>query len=170
MGKVTIPQSPSVTAPFTQGGLLAAGNRRLHLAPEGAIGEKEKSVKNRAALLHGLAFFLLDLLFGVPRGRAAPRPGIARSARAGPLCGMAALVVRRQAAASEQRDFFRFLFWSQKRKVFRKKPSKMSAPPQGGGKRKCKTLKNFQKPLDLKPMFNATLVAETNQVRDICHG
>ena len=119
MGKVTIPQSPSVTAPFTQGGLWAAGNRRLHLTPEGAIGEKEKSVKNRAALLHGLAFFLLDLLFGVPRGRA-PWPGIARSARAGPLCGMAALVVRRQAAASDQRDFFRFLFWSQKRKAFRK--------------------------------------------------
>ncbi|MBD8953116.1 MAG: hypothetical protein EGR85_11385 [Subdoligranulum sp.] len=70
MGKVTIPQSPSVTAPFTQGGLWAAGNRRLHLAPEGSIGEKEKSVKNRAALLHGLAFFLFDLLFGVPRGRA----------------------------------------------------------------------------------------------------
>ena len=36
---------------------------------------------------------------------------------------MAALVVRRQAAASEQRDFFRFLFWSQKRKVSREKPS-----------------------------------------------
>ena len=36
----------------------------------------------------------------------------------------AALVVRRKAAASEQRDFFRFLFWSQKRKVSREKPIK----------------------------------------------
>ena len=61
---------------------MAAGNRRLHLAPEGAIGEKEKSVKNRAALLHGLAFLLLDHLFGVPRGRA-PWAGL--------LCGRAAI-------------------------------------------------------------------------------
>ena len=36
--------------------------------PGGSIGEKQKSVKNRAALLHGLAFLLLDLLFGVLRG------------------------------------------------------------------------------------------------------
>ena len=42
--------------------------RRPILAPEGPDGEKQKSVKNRAALLHGLAFLLLDLLFGVLRG------------------------------------------------------------------------------------------------------
>ena len=50
-----------------------------NLAPEGSIGEKQKSVKNRAALLHGLAFLLLDLLFGVLRGEQplsrAPRLG-----------------------------------------------------------------------------------------------
>ena len=48
--------------------VLAAKRRRPVLAPEGSIGEKQKSVKNRAALLHGLAFLLLDLLFGVLRG------------------------------------------------------------------------------------------------------
>ena len=42
--------------------------RRPVLAPEGPDGEKQKSVKNRAELLHGLAFLLLDHLFGVPRG------------------------------------------------------------------------------------------------------
>ena len=53
--------------------------RRPVLAPEGPDGEKQKSVKNRAALLHGLAFLLLDLIFGVPRGEQplgrAPRLG-----------------------------------------------------------------------------------------------
>ena len=42
--------------------------RRPVLAPEGPDGEGRKSVKKRAALLHGLAFLLLDLLFGVLRG------------------------------------------------------------------------------------------------------
>ena len=42
--------------------------RRPVLAPEGPDGEKQKSVKNRAALLHGLAFLLLDHNFWVPRG------------------------------------------------------------------------------------------------------
>ena len=72
------------------------------LAPEGSIGEGRKSVKKSAALLRFLAFLFLDHPFGVPRGRApwaVPR-------------------------ASEQRDFFRFLFWSQKRKVSRKNPTK----------------------------------------------
>ena len=53
--------------------------RRPVLAPEGPDGEKQKSVKNRAELLHGLAFLLLDHLFGVPRGEQplgrAPRLG-----------------------------------------------------------------------------------------------
>ena len=53
--------------------------RRPVLAPEGSIGEKQKSVKNRAALLHGLAFLFLDFHFGVPRGEQplgrAPRLG-----------------------------------------------------------------------------------------------
>ena len=57
----------------------ADARHRPVLAPEGSIGEKQKSVKNRAALLHGLAFLLLDLLFGVLRGEQplsrAPRLG-----------------------------------------------------------------------------------------------
>ena len=76
-------------APFTQGGLFSVtANCRLPgagrwlasaptewvveciLAPEGSIGKGRKSVKKRAALLHVLAFSFLDLLFGVPRGRA----------------------------------------------------------------------------------------------------
>ncbi len=160
----------------------------------GQCGKRKKSVKKNAALLHFLGFFSLTLLFGVPRGErlaahnerrqfAAQTRSCGYSPRRGEHCSLPSFAAlncgpllatpqspRPGSAASEQRDFFRFLFWSQKRKVFRKKPSKMSAPPQGGGKRKRKTLKNFQKPLDLKPMFNATLVAETNQVRDTCHG
>ena len=46
----------------------ADARHRPVLAPEGSIGEKQKIVKNRAALLHGLAFLLLNLLFGVLRG------------------------------------------------------------------------------------------------------
>ena len=63
----TIPQAASRPAPFTQGSQYSTTYREFW-APEGAIGEKQKSVKNRAALLHGLAFLLLDLLFGVLRG------------------------------------------------------------------------------------------------------
>ena len=48
-------------------GPYKVGNR-VYLAPEGSNGEEAKSVKNRAALLHGLAFCFLDLPFGVPRG------------------------------------------------------------------------------------------------------
>ena len=55
------------------------------LAPEGSDGEKQKSVKNRAALLHGLAFLLLDLRFGVPRGRAPLAGPPALSEVAGPF-------------------------------------------------------------------------------------
>ena len=69
------------------------------LAPEGSIGEGRKSVKKSAALLRFLAFLALDHPFGVPRGKCL-------------------------AAASEQRDFFRFLFWSQKRKALRENPTK----------------------------------------------
>ena len=56
--------------PYLTCSLICRGRRprRPVLAPEGSIGEKQKSVKNRAALLHGLAFLLLDLLFGVLRG------------------------------------------------------------------------------------------------------
>ena len=74
--KVTIPQSASLTAPFTQGSLQLYPHR-VYLAPEGSIGEVSKSVKKNAALLHFLAFGRFDLLFGVLRGeqplRRAPR-------------------------------------------------------------------------------------------------
>ena len=53
----------------------ADARHRPVLAPEGSIGEKQKSVKNRAALLHGLAFLLLNLLFGVLRGEQPLRRG-----------------------------------------------------------------------------------------------
>ena len=39
-----------------------------NLAPEGSIGEGQKSVKKSAALLRFLAFLFLDLPFGVLRG------------------------------------------------------------------------------------------------------
>ena len=39
------------------------------MAPEGSIGERFKSVKKNAALLHFLAFGPFDHLFGVLRGK-----------------------------------------------------------------------------------------------------
>ena len=147
MGKVTIPQSPSVTAPFTQGGLWAAGNRRLHLAPEGSNGRGRKSVKKNAALLRFLAFPSSDHIIGVLRGErlaahnerrqfAAQTRSCGYSPRWGEHCSLPGFAALNRgpllatpqspgpgSAASEQRDFFRFLFWSQKRKVSRKNPS-----------------------------------------------
>ena len=70
----TIPQAASRPAPFTQGSQYSTTYREFW-APEGAIGEKQKSVKNRAALLHGLAFLLLDHIFGVLRGEQPLRRG-----------------------------------------------------------------------------------------------
>ena len=111
------------------------------LAPEGSIGEETKSVKKNAALLHFLGFFSLPLPFGVPRGErlaahnerrqfAAQTRSCGYSPRWGEHCSLPSfatlncgpLLATPQAprpgfAASEQRDFFRFLFWSQKRKV-----------------------------------------------------
>ena len=76
----------------------ADARHRPVLAPEGSIGEKQKSVKNRAALLHGLAFLLLNLLFGVLRGEQPLR----RASRAFASSG----------------HFFRFLFGCPKRKAY----------------------------------------------------
>ena len=101
--------------PNSPGGYRIRPYANQNLAPEGSIGEGQKSVKKSAALLRFLAFLALDHPFGVPRGEC-----------------LAAHNERRQAAASEQRDFFRFLFWSQKRKVLREKPFKARGPPQGG--------------------------------------
>ena len=36
-------------------------------------------------------------------------------------------------AASQQRDFFRYLFWSQKKAGLGKLPTYIEGPPQGGG-------------------------------------
>ena len=107
----------------------------------GQCGGRWKSVKKNAAFLHFLAFPLPDPLFGVPRGErlaahnerrqfAAQTRSCGYSPRWGEHCslpGFAALnrgpllatpqAPRPGFAASEQRDFFRFLFWSQKRKV-----------------------------------------------------
>ena len=76
----------------------ADARHRPVLAPEGSIGEKQKIVKNRAALLHGLAFLLLNLLFGVLRGEQPLR----RASRAFASSG----------------HFFRFLFGCPKRKAY----------------------------------------------------
>ena len=98
------------------------------LAPEGSIGEEAKSVKKRAALLHVLAFCFLDHIFGVLRGE---QP-LGRASR----------------AIGSSGHFFRFLFGCPKRKASREKPIKISAPPQGGGKRQppnksCQPLSTF---------------------------
>ena len=134
----------------------------------GQSGEERKSVKKRAALLHVLVFCFLDHLIGVPRGErlaahnerrqfAAQTRSCGYSPRWGEHCslpGFAALnrgpllatpqSPRPGFAASEQRDFFRFLFWSQKRKVSRKYDVDQSAPPQGGGTRHAHARKQNQ--------------------------
>ena len=108
---------------------------------------RRKSVKKNAALLHFLAFSSNDHLFGVLRGErlaahnerrqfAAQTRSCGYSPRWGEHCSLPSfaalncgpLLATPQSpkpgfAASEQRDFFRFLFWSQKRKVSRKKPT-----------------------------------------------
>ena len=98
----------------------------------GQCGGRRKSVKKNAALLHFLAFSLTDHPFGVPRGEQPLGRGLRVAHERARFCGMVALVVRRQAAASEQRDFFRFLFWPQKRKALRKCGANSRERPQGG--------------------------------------
>ena len=85
------------------------------LAPEGSIGEKQKSVKNRAALLHGLAFLFLDFHFGVPRGE---QP-LGRAPRLG------------------SSGTFLLLFWSQKNRFIGQQPIYIRVPPQGGDTRQA---------------------------------
>ena len=63
------PRRPGKCA-YIAGGYRIRPYGKKILAPEGSIGEGFKSVKKNAALLRFLAFLLLDLLFGVPRGRA----------------------------------------------------------------------------------------------------
>ena len=107
-------------------------------------------MKKNAALLRFLAFLLLDHIFGVPRGE---QP-LGRASR----------------AIGSSGHLFRFLFGCPKRKGYRKYAMILEGLPQGGNPDAAININFFQKPLDLKPMFNATLVAETNQVRDTCHG
>ncbi len=123
------------------GGYRIRPYANMILAPEGSIGEETKSVKKRAALLHVLAFCFFDHTFGVPRGErlaahnerrqfAAQTRSCGYSPRWGEHCSLPVFAAlnrgpllatpqspRPGSAASEQRDFFRFLFWSQKRKV-----------------------------------------------------
>ena len=89
--------------------------RRPVLAPEGPDGEKQKSVKNRAALLHGLAFLLLDLIFGVPRGE---QP-LGRAPRLG------------------SSGTFLLLFWSQKSRHSGGCPLKKALPQGWQGRSGC---------------------------------
>ena len=122
----------------------------------GQCGKRKKSVKKNAALLHFLGFFSLTLLFGVPRGErlaahnerrqfAAQTRSCGYSPRWGEHCSLPSfaslnrgpLLATPQAprpgfAASEQRDFFRFLFWSQKRKALREKPIIKGCPRRVG--------------------------------------
>ena len=114
---------------------------RGHLAPEGSIGRGRKGVKKNAALLHFLVFAFSDHIFGVPRGErlaahnerrqfAAQTRSCGYSPRWGEHCSLPSFAALNRGpllatpqsprpgfAASEQRDFFRFLFWSQKRKA-----------------------------------------------------
>ena len=54
--------------PNSPGGYRIRPYANQNLAPEGSIGEGQKSVKKSAALLRFLAFLALDHPFGVPRG------------------------------------------------------------------------------------------------------
>ena len=128
---------------------------------------RRKSVKKNAALLHFLAFSSNDYLFGVLRGErlaahnerrqfAAQTRSCGYSPRWGEHCSLPRFAAlncgpllatpqspKPGSAALEQRDFFRFLFWSQKRKNSRKDSVHPSAPPQGGGK--CQRAQIYQK-------------------------
>ena len=121
----------------------------------GQCGGRRKSVKKNAALLHFLAFSLTDHPFGVPRGErlaahnerrqfAAQTRSCGYSPRWGEHCSLPSFAALNRGpllatpqspkpgfAASEQRDFFRFLFWSQKRKVWRKNPIKFERAAAG---------------------------------------
>ncbi|MBD8951125.1 MAG: hypothetical protein EGR85_03905 [Subdoligranulum sp.] len=74
----------------------SAPTYQKNLAPEGSIGEGQKSVKKSAALLRFLAFLFLDYPFGVLRGE---QP-LSRASR----------------AIGSSGHFFRFLFGCPKRK------------------------------------------------------
>ena len=91
------------------------------------------------------------------------RPPLWGSQGAGPLG-------RASRAIGSSGHLFRFLFGCPKRKDYRKYAMILEGLPQGGNPDAAININFFQNPLDLKPMFNATLVAETNQVRDTCHG
>ena len=67
----------------------------------GQYGEGPKSVKKNAVIPAFFSFWVLRPQLWGSQGRVAPEAG---------------------SAASQQRDFFRFLFWSQKRKALDEKP------------------------------------------------
>ena len=143
----------------------------------GQCGKRKKSVKKNAALLHFLGFFSLTHPFGVPRGErltahnerhqfAAQTRSCGYSPRWGEHCSLPGFAALNRgpllatpqspgpgSAASEQRDFFRFLFWSQKRKALREKPFKARGPPQGGGPRAAATAIQNQTMIVIPPQI-----------------
>ena len=100
-------------APFAQGGHPSTPIEFL-LAPEGPDGERAKSVKKNAALLHFLAFGSFDHRLGVLRGEQ-------------PL--------RRASRAIGSSGTLFASFWGSKRKDYWKYPIKKSGAPQGGAQR-----------------------------------
>ena len=101
VAKVATPQSPSVTAPLGGEPLRADDEhrplqkRRRGFRPRrGQYGEGPKSVKKNAVIPAFFSFWVLRPQLWGSKGRVAPWAGF---------------------AASQQRDFFRYLFWSQKR-------------------------------------------------------
>ena len=100
-----------------------------------------KALRKMQSFLHFLAFGFFDLLFGVLRGEQPLR----RASRAFASSG----------------HLFRFLFGCPKRKALAGAARDKRMPPQGGGIRQIPH-KKFQKTIDIKPAFNATLVVETN--------
>ena len=106
----------------------------------GQSGEGRKSVKKRAALLHVLAFLFLDHLFGVLRGE--------QPLRRGPL-------------PRNSGTFFASFFGHKKGRSGGSIPPKVSAPPQGGGKRKPQT--HFKKAKFFS--INATRWATQSRLR-----
>ena len=105
----------------------------------GQYGEGHKSVKKNAVIPAFFSFWVLRPPLWGSKGRVAPEAGlrgceqgatVERSetgeramfapagritARAGLRSKLAAIVLAAKRAASQQRDFFRYLFWSQKR-------------------------------------------------------
>ena len=133
------PRNARPSGPLTSIGPYSMGAEEFR-PRRGQYGEEPKSVKKNAALLHFLAFGSFDHIFGVLRGerlaaktmaasllrkpaRAIVRPAGANIARS-PVSPRSTVAPRSQPrnplgrasrAIASSGDFFRYLFWSQKR-------------------------------------------------------